>query len=603
MKRLVLIVTLIVAFATVSAQKPSSPVMLSVADIVSNYGLDSAWVNDTVNVMTYLDSQPQDYVSLTNTCVSIRTKAQNALNSILNDYDHRDNLVWIDSLTVLTDFSIYEYRLRRLADLMGRMSIRYSRLEQKRIEAEKEAARQRAIEEARRQQDERDKTASDLRSNIDLHHRAIIKACDGAGITDKTKLKELKDLYYSYLMVYNKYDLSTYHATPESIVRLDELNAFQNDLLEKVLGNNSLPYQIENFKNVLKMRCDKENGDVYRSYTRVFKHTTVPVSFADIKEYEDYINRMHTVIAVQQRYLHTLDLRATISAGTDAILQLYGRKYRDVASAYKDVLRTINQLPAFTTNAESINFIRQLDDFIAAQQLYIDAFVLYEEISARTDSIVKGTRGSFSDVVAAYRSIEPTLTPLPAFKDVQGGEYFEHQLSEVQQVQRCYLEVLSLRQTIDALDDSISSSKRDRTLINGYRLLRRQVDLKPSFSTVERGRSFIAYLQDHIEMQQLCMQIIGKLEAINQTDRRLTSKDQPFRNLVKAYQRLLKAYEGVTEVANREDLIRYDRQCDHIEEMQQAFIRLMNSEVAADTDNRLRRETDIERIKIAIGLN
>ena len=113
MKRLVLIVTLIVAFATVSAQKPSSPVMLSVADIVSNYGLDSAWVNDTVNVMTYLDSQPQDYVSLTNTCVSIRTKAQNALNSILNDYDHRDNLVWIDSLTVLTDFSIYVAALRK----------------------------------------------------------------------------------------------------------------------------------------------------------------------------------------------------------------------------------------------------------------------------------------------------------------------------------------------------------------------------------------------------------------------------------------------------------------------------------------------------------
>lgn len=604
MKRLVLIVGLIIACATVSAQKPSAPVMLSVGDIVSNYGLDSAWVNDTVNVMAYLDSQPQDYVSLTNLCVSIRTKAQNALHSIQNDYDHRDDLVWIDSSTVLTDFAIYEYRLRRLANLMGRMSIHYSRLEQKRIEAEKEAARQRAIEEARRQQDERDKTASDLRANIDLHHRAIIKACDGVGISDKAKLKELKDLYYSYLMVYNKYDLSTYHATPESIVKLDELNSFQNDLLEKVLGNNSLPYQIENFKNVLKMRCEKENGDVYRSYTRVFKHTTVPVSFADIKEYEDYINRMHTVIAVQRRYLHTLDLRATIAAGTDAILQLYGKKFRDVASAYKDVLRTINQLPAFTTNAESINFIRQLDDFIAAQQMYIDDYALYAEIAARADSIVKGTRGHFSDVVASYRSIEPTLTPLPAFKDVQGGEYFEHQLAEVQQVQQCYLEVIALRQTIEALDDSISSNKRvDRTLSNGYRLLRRQAELKPSFSTVERGRSFIAYLQDHIEMQQLCMQIIAKLETINQTDRRITSKDQPFRNLAKAYQRLLKAYEGVSEVANREDLMRYDRQCDRIEEMQQAFIKMMNSELAAETDNRLHRETDVERIKIAIGLN
>ena len=56
-----------------------------------------------------------------------------------------------------------------------------------------------------------------MRSNIDLHHRSIIQACDGAGIKDKARLKELKDLYYSYLMVYNKYDLSTGHATTESI--------------------------------------------------------------------------------------------------------------------------------------------------------------------------------------------------------------------------------------------------------------------------------------------------------------------------------------------------------------------------------------------------
>ena len=49
--------------------------------------------------------------------------------------------------------------------------------------------------------------------------------------------------------------------------------------------------------------------------------------------------------------------------------------------------------------------------------------------------------------------------------------------------------------------------------------------------------------------------------------------------------------------------MRYDRQCDRIEEMQQAFIKMMNSELAAETDNRLHRETDVERIKIAIGLN
>ncbi len=302
-----------------------------------------------------------------------RMKAsQKAISSIENDYEFRDSLIWLDSNTVLADYPIFEYRLRRLADLMGKMSIRYSRLEQQRIEAEKEAARQRAIEEARRQQEERNRIAGDLRSNIELHHRAIIEKCDGAGITDKVKLKELKDLYYSYLMVYNKYDLSTGNATNESIAKLDELNAFQNDMLENVLGNNSLPFQIENFKNVLKVRCEKENSDVYRSYTKVFKHTAVPVSFADVREYEEYINRMHTVINVQQRYMQTIDLRSSIASGTDAINNQYGKKYRAVTGSYREVLKGLNQVPAFTTNAESLLFIQSLEDFVAAQQLYID---------------------------------------------------------------------------------------------------------------------------------------------------------------------------------------------------------------------------------------
>ena len=140
--------------------------VISVADILPNYGLDTLMVNDTSYVIDYLSSQPQDYVALTNYCVSIRTKATSVINSIENDYDHRDSLIWIDSSTVLSDYNIYEYRLRRLADFMGRQSIRYSRLEQQRVEAEKEAARRRAIEEAERQQRERDKEAADLRSRI-----------------------------------------------------------------------------------------------------------------------------------------------------------------------------------------------------------------------------------------------------------------------------------------------------------------------------------------------------------------------------------------------------------------------------------------------------
>ena len=602
MKRFALVLLTLLPLA-IKAQSPTGPTVLSVRDLLGNYGLDTAWVDDTAAIVRHLNDQPQDYVALTNLCVSIRTKAQNVIRSIENDYQLRDSIIWIDSNTVLADYPIYEYRLRRLAELMGRMSIRYSRLEQQRIEAEKEAARQRAIEEARRQQAERDRIADDLRSNIELHHRAIITACDGAGISNKAKLKELKDLYYSYLMVYNKYDLSQGHASDESIVRLDELNAFQNDMLENVLGQNSLPNQIDNFKNILKVRCDGGNTDIYRSYSKVFKHTSVPVSFADVKEYSDYVNRLQTIITIQSRYLQTIELRAAIASGNEAIATRYGKKYRDIVSAYRDVLSTVNQLPAFTTNAESILFIKNLEDFIEAQQIYLADYSLLEDISARGDTIVRNSQSRFHDIAESYRNIEGSLRPIPRFKDADGAALYEQQLDDVRDIQQCFLKVIQLRDVIARNEDTLMASRKtDRILYNGYRLLRRQLDLKPQFTNVERGQSFINILNEHIELQQLCLSTLAKKRTIDHNDNFITGKDNRYRNISKAYQRILKAYNGVEEITNTEDMRRYSRQADYIIEMQEAFINTMRSPTAAESDNILKRENDVEKIRLVIGL-
>ena len=604
MKKLLPLLLFLLVLASARSQKPTTPTVISVADILPNYGLDTLMVNDTSYVIDYLSSQPQDYVALTNYCVSIRTKATSVINSIENDYDHRDSLIWIDSSTVLSDYNIYEYRLRRLADFMGRQSIRYSRLEQQRVEAEKEAARRRAIEEAERQQRERDKEAADLRSNIDLHHRAIIQSCDGVGIRDKSRLKELKDLYYSYLMVYNKYDLSTGHATQESIVQLDELNAFQNDLLENVIGPNSLPSQIENFKNQLKVRCEKENSDVYRSYSRVFKQSPLPpVTFADVREYSNYISRLQTIINIQNRYLQTLDLRATINTNSDQILQLYGKKYREAANSYKDVLRGINLVPAFTSNAESINFIGTLEDFISAQQRYLDDYTLLEDISIRSDSILNGRQSRFRDVSSAYRNVQPTLVPWPHFKNLDEAALYEEQLDQVVKVQQCYLLVIARRTEIERMDDTLMAGRKiDRTLYNAYRLFRKQADLAPSFATIERGESFLDMLDSYIEMQRLCLQTLAKRKTIDDNADRIIEKRSNYSNIVKAYKRMAEVYDDFGEITNNEDLRRYARQTDAYIEMQEAFLRLLASDYASSSDSQLKRETDVERIKTVIGL-
>lgn len=589
-------------FTPAMAQRPKTPVVLSVGDLLANYGLDSALVNDTTAALNYLEDQPQDYVVLTNLCVSLRTKAQAAVNSLSDDYPHRDSLIWIDTNTVVADFAIYEYRLRRFADLMGHQSIRYSRLEQQRVEAEKEAARQRAIEEAHQQQLARDKQADELRNSIDIHHRSIITACDGVGISDRNKLKNLKDLYYSYLMVYNKYDLSPGHATDQSISQLDELNTFQSDLLENILGNNSLPAQIDNFKNQLKARCENDNSDVYRSYSRLFRSTNVPVSFADIREYEDYLNRLHTLIAIQQRYLLTIELRATINANTQTILNLYNRKYRSAANAYKDVLRNLDIVPAFTTNAESQIFIQNLNNFIDAQQRYIELFPLLDAITHRSDSITSSPL-SVREISRNYNDILPTIIPLPSFKDLPGSDLYHDQLLNVERIQQCYLDVLRLRNTINTLDDSVYRlRKSDRTLYKGYKLLHKQADLAPRFSTLQSGQSAISNLNTYIEMQRLVLQTIQKRKNVDRTADEIENLAADFRYIRKAYSKMQDLYLDIEDITNLEDLRRYSRQLDSTAAMQQAFLNTLRSDLVIDANNRLKRESDVEKIKLIVGL-
>ncbi|MBQ9418385.1 MAG: hypothetical protein IJU19_07410 [Bacteroidales bacterium] len=610
MPRKLLIIAMMLVPVVALGQRPKArpvPTMLSVADILPNYGIDTVWVNDTAGIMRHIASQPQDdYVALTNLCVSVRTRVQQAMRSIENDYEQRDSLIWIDSATVLTDYSVYEFRLRRLAELMGRMSVKYSRMEQQRIEEEKEAARRKAAEEAQRRQEERNRMASDLRSNIAAHHRTIIAACDGAGVSDKAKLKSLKDLYYSYLMVYNKYDLSAANATAEGIARMEELYSFQTDLMEHVLGENSLPSQIDNFKNVLKVRCSDDNADIYRSYSKVFKNTAVAISFADINEYNEYINRLHTIINIQQCYLQTVDLRAAIGSGSLAIERTYTKGHKDIVSSYREAARTVNTLPSFNTRAESILFVETLEDFIKAQQRYVGAYSRIEDIERRSDSIINraGKRSNTRDIASAYRDIKGMLIPQPSFTSSEGADRYEEQLEASHQVQQAYLQAIDMRLSIAQIEDSIYATRKvDRTLASGYRDLRKQADYScPSFSTYEDGQRYIASLRAYIEMQRLCLTIVDKLRAIDSNRKQINTLGAPWRNIVKSYARLEKAYMAISSIGTTEDVARYGRQCEAIIAMQSAYLALLQGDLVEDTDRRLGGEDDVEKIKLIVGV-
>ena len=149
----------------------------------------------------------------------------------------------------------------------------------------------------------------------------------------------------------------------------------------------------------------------------------------------------------------------------------------------------------------------------------------------------------------------------------------------------------------------MSVRKVDRTVYNGYRLFRKQADLQPNFSTFERGESFLSMLDAHIELQQFCLATVQKRRQITANDDKIDNKASSFRNIAKAYSRMMKVYDDSDEIANTEDLRRYSRQCDAVIKMQEAFLKLLSSDLASNSDLQLKRETDIGKIKAVIGLD
>ena len=104
-------------------------------------------------------------------------------------------------------------------------------------------------------------------------------------------------------------------------------------------------------------------------------------------------------------------------------------------------------------------------------------------------------------------------------------------------------------------------------------------------------------------MQQVCLSTIEKLREIERNEKTLTSKDSPYRNITKAYNRMAKAYRGIDEITNNEDLRRYNRQCGYIIDMQNTFLEVLRSQSASEIDSKLRKESSIDKIKLIMGID
>ena len=565
-------------------------VFLSVKDIAPSFGVQPRFLDDTLVVDRYLDSLQAKSHQLTDTCVSLNARILAFQNVMLHDYRHAEGLVWLDSRTCLKDYDHYRQRLNNLSDFVLRRA--HSFIEQEHYR--KETLQQGVF-------NQRKDTISRL-------HRTIVNACEGFGVNDADRKKELKDIYYAYLSVFNRYDLSKPNTSEAYIADLDQFISFQNHLINNLLGPGNYRSRIKNFYNTLKIRCGHNHVDVLRSYQRVSSRQNAAVNFSTIDGYYRYIDSLSSILHVQDCYISVIDLREKISANTDRINRLYGTRFRQVVKTYQEVASSIITVPTFTTQVNADAFINYMQEFIKVQDCYINDYNRLSTIKEHGDSISARCAIRYSDVSKAYTKMVDDLypksdTPKPAYRSLDDAERFSIELDIFERLQRQYDTIIDLRKLIDRNKDSISKGWMTHMLVyNGYQTIRKQMILTPSFISTMDGSRFIADLRDHAETEEKCLYAIRLFDEYRSLDNQITPLIQPFRNLRKAYSRLEKGYITIKAINHPSEVYVYCRQLESFISVQKEIIEKASGNDIHNIDARLYNITDIDKIEDLIGI-
>lgn len=560
-------------------------VPLSVRDIAPEFGIRSDFLDDTIHLIRYLETLSVDNHTLTDTCVATNARLMSMQNSIRYDFRHNRDTIWIDATTYLADYNEYSQRMEDLSALLLRRAHYYIEREHIRTDSLQQSA------------------ISLTKDSISRQHRTIVNACDGIGISDKIRQKELKDLYYAYLSVYNRYDFSMRRGDNDYINDLNEFSNFQKHIIANLLSNNNYSARINSFANTLRIRCGHNHTDVYRSYSRVFVQKPFPVDFSTIKEYYVYAEKQQEILDLQNCYLEVVDLREKITASNKRISSLYSPKFRDVAKTYDEVVSTINTVPTFTTMSDAQFFIGELKEFIQVQQCYQNDYDRIASILNHSDTISRRCSVHFPDVSKAYRTLFSTITVTPNYHTLDDAARYSKELDYIEIMQRQYDTIVELRTLIESTKDSINRHwLQHLNVYNGFQTIRKQYVLTPSFINVDGGHEFINSLNDCLDMENLCVEVINLYNEYKTLDSKVQSAITPYKNIRKAYNKLEKDYITIKGINHTTEMELYHQQLKAFITVQQAVFDKAYSSDAANADLRLKGIKENDKIELILGI-
>ena len=423
-------------------------------------------------------------------------------------------------------------------------------------------------------------------------------------MSDKTRKKELKDIYYAYQTVYNRYDFSMKRSDSTHLANLTQFCSFQKSIIDNLLSSNNYSTRINNFANTLKVRCGHNHSEVLRSYQRVFRQPTPSPTFTTLDSYYTYLASLQNIISIQNNYITVVELREQISATSRRITSLYAPKFRDAAKTYQEVADALNIIPAFNTLADGDIFIAQMREFIEVQNRYLQDFDRLRAIQQHSTDILRSCTLKNSDISKSYKQLCDMVPITPKYKTLDDADRFNEELNHFQHLQRQYDTVLSLRHTIDSTQDSISRNWMSHiTIYNGYQNIRKHHILTPTFIDTAGGQQFITQLIDYNEMQLSCLKAISLHNQFRQFDSQLQTALQPYRNIRKAYSRLQGDYLNIKTINHLSELYQYIRQLEAVITVQEHLLELAsNSNLATSTNLKLKKLKDSQHIEAILGL-
>ncbi|MBQ6046963.1 MAG: hypothetical protein IJL38_04980 [Bacteroidales bacterium] len=385
-----------------------------------------------------------------------------------------------------------------------------------------------------------------LRQQIREQHLLISRQCNPEGIADKERARLVKNIFYSYLAIFNR---SNNGNTNE----LEQLLQFQKHLRDSVLSISGYQAHIDNFKNTLKLRCGKEQIDIYKNYCRIYQVPAIAANFTNYEEYANYVARLREVVDIQDAYIAAVDINQQISASSGSILAQYTKPAQ--SSAYKNMMASINLMPQFTTLQGAEEYIVKMLELNTTQQTYIDNYPRLQATNQRSDYIYSLGR-RYSDITAAFRLVDQGTNLNPDYCSMDGYREFLTKMSIFEEVQQHYLHSIFLRDTLNSNEYTIEHANL-KILREGYQHLKNYYPRTPDFNTPQGGRDYISRQHFLLQIQQQCLSIIEEVITSDALEKDVLAATKKYSYVRRLYNNQLADYNYRSAIASKEDLQLY----------------------------------------------